>query len=128
MKLYIVDNKVSAMVSDEHSGGHLIDAPEGFKMEDADKFIVVDGVLVQSIPQSITKIQAMRAMKQTDVTTTSTMWTSFQALLASNVDANDEWVLALDLQRNHPLVLTLTSALGKTDIQIDDLFILAETL
>lgn len=96
---------------------------------------VVDGdfppiVIPLEVPQSITKVQAMRAMKQTDIdpNTGASMWDSFKALLASNVDANDEWLLALELQRNHPLVLQITPALGKTDAQIDDLFILGATL
>ena len=82
------------------------------------------------VPQSITKVQAMRAMKQIDVDAVAgtSMWTNFQSLLASNADANDEWVLALDLQRNNQFVRTLTPALGKTDAQIDDLFVLAGTL
>lgn len=89
---------------------------------------IVDVVI--TVPQSISKVQAMRAMKQTDIDAVAgtSMWTGFQALLASNADANDEWVLALDLERNHPLVLALTPALGKTDAQIDELFILASSL
>lgn len=85
---------------------------------------------VVKVPQSITKVQAMRAMKQTDIdpNTGASMWDSFKALLAYNTDANDEWLLAPDLQRNHPLVIALAPSLGKTEAQIDDLFILGATL
>lgn len=82
------------------------------------------------VPNSITKVQAMRAMKNTDVDIAlgTSMWTAFKALLSTNTDANDEWTLALDLDRNHPLVVSLAPTLGKTEAQLNDLFILGATL
>jgi|GEM_PF-4366234 len=74
-------------------------------------------------PNSITKIQAMRAMKQT-----GTLWTDFNTLISSNVDAMDEWTLATALERNNPFVLQLAPTLGMTATSIDDLFLLGSTL
>ena len=75
-----------------------------------------------TIPMSITKVQAMKAMKQAGV------WDTFKTAIASNTDANDEWTLALDLVRDNPFILILAPVLGLTDNQIDDLFILGSTL
>jgi hypothetical protein len=75
-----------------------------------------------TVPISITKVQAMKAMKQAGV------WETFKSAIASNEDALDEWTLALDLVRDNPFVAMLAPALGLTDTQIDDLFILGSTL
>lgn len=39
-----------------------------------------------------------------------------------------EWEYAQDVRRDSPLVLSLSGALGMTAAQIDDLFVLADTL
>ena len=75
-----------------------------------------------TVPISITKVQAMKAMKQAGV------WETFKSAIASNEDALDEWTLALDLVRDNPFVAMLAPALGLTDTQIDDLFILGVSL
>lgn len=74
------------------------------------------------IPESVSKVQAMKAMKSYG------LWDTFKGVLAQSTDANDEWTLALDLRRDNTFVAMLSPALGITETQIDDLFILAETL
>lgn len=77
----------------------------------------VDGKFITPQPEpiqvtSITKVQAMRQLKSMN------LWTEFQAMLSSNTDANDEWILALSLDINDPFVQSLAPILG---ITIDDL-------
>ena len=79
--------------------------------------------LASLVPQSITKLQAMKAMKQT-----GTMWVDLKVLLASSEDANDEWTLALNLDRQNDFVVSIGLALSKTEQELDDLFTLASTL
>jgi hypothetical protein len=75
------------------------------------------------IPKVISKIQAMRAMKAT-----GTLWVDFNTLLSSSQDAKDEWDLATELVYDNPFVLQLASALGLSSLQLENLFILADTL
>jgi len=42
--------------------------------------------------------------------------------------ADIEWNKSQEVERNHPFVLTLGQALGLTDAELDDLFVLAATL
>lgn len=75
------------------------------------------------IPKVISKIQAMRAMKAT-----GTLWVDFNTLLSSSQDAKDEWDLATELVYDNPFVLQLASALELSSLQLENLFILADTL
>lgn len=87
----------------------------------------LDAIAAQKIedakPKVISRVQAMKAMKQT-----GTLWADFNALLAANQDAKDEWDLATELQRNHTFTLQLSPALGLTSADLDNLFQLASTL
>lgn len=121
---------------------HVLDGTETLTAVKASKTVeVIKGIRTKTaeelaadrkamVPHSITKIQAMKAMKLTDVYAVSgtNMWTTFQAVLAANPDANDEWVLAQILERSNPFVSMLSPALNKSDDQIDELFILGGTL
>lgn len=100
-----------------------------------EKLIYQNGILsVEAlpikVPQTITKVQAMEAMMQTDVDTVhgTSMWTRFKSVLAQNEQANDRWLLAQILDRSDPFVATLAPALNKNSAQIDELFVLAGTL
>jgi hypothetical protein len=50
------------------------------------------------------------------------------AMLSSNKAASIEWNYATTIDRQHPLVIQMGSALGKTSKEIDDLFRLAKEL
>lgn len=145
MKAIIVNNEIIKLISDT---ANLINYPtitdngRTFQVSSIGEYLVinttetcvsnlklVDGILTviptppKEVPASITKVQAMRAMKQN-----GTLWTDFNTILASNIDAKDEWDLALELQRNHPLITTLGVILGLTDLKLDELFILGGEL
>ena len=47
---------------------------------------------------------------------------------SSDQDLKDAWQYASSFERNHPLVASMAAALGKTDAEIDALFILGATL
>lgn len=84
---------------------------------------------VPPVPTIITKIQAMRAMKQTlRGEPIVSLWEDFKAVLALNEDARDEWELAQELDRNNPFVAQLAPVLGLSDTDLDNLFILGSTL
>ncbi len=55
-------------------------------------------------------------------------WNALKAILASDEDVNDEWVLSDNLNRTYPLVLGMAQALGISDEELDTLFIEASKL
>lgn len=73
------------------------------------------------VPKEVTKTQAMKALKEIG------KWEAFKGAIASNEDAQEEWMLTSVLVRANPFVESLAPALGLSDAQIDELFILAGT-
>ena len=74
------------------------------------------------VPQTITKLQAMKQMKAIG------KWEAFKAILASNEDLNDEWGLSLNLDRSYPLVIGVAQLFEFTDVDMDNFFIAASKL
>jgi hypothetical protein len=68
------------------------------------------------VSQSITRIQAMKAMKNSGI------WETFKTVLASNQDAQDEWDLTTELKHDNEFVQTLIPMLNLTTEQFDELF------
>jgi len=113
---------------------HKYDGGETFRVDEVSKIVYVtrtsiaktqaelDAEFKATVPPTITRVQAMKAMKAT-VSGTGTLWDDFNAVLASNVDAKDEWDLATELTRGHLFVAQLAPALSLTELQIDELFI-----
>lgn len=84
---------------------------------------ITDSEITALCPRSITKLQAMKVMKQFGI------WTTFQSVLSSNQDAKDEWDLALDLSRNNPFVTQLAPMIGlTTSLDVDKMFLIGSTL
>lgn len=99
------DDNLIARIGDEYVGGMFITPSQA-----------------PSMPQSITRIQAMKVMKSMG------LWDTFKAVIASNQDAQDEWDLATELQRSNEFVTQLMPALNLTSEQLDAMFIQANTL
>ena len=78
--------------------------------------------IIIQVPQTITKLQAMKQLK------TIGKWEALKAILASNEDINDEWLLSDNLNRSYLLVLQMAQALNLTDEEVDTLFIEASKL
>ena len=126
-------DEVDATPTFDHTT-HMLDGTEVLTVNATNKTVsVVRGVRAKTVaelaaerkalvPVQVTKLQAMKAMKQAGI------WATFQTALTANVDAPDEWNLALDLRRDNAFVALLAPALGLTEVQLDDLFILASTL
>lgn len=51
-----------------------------------------------------------------------------EAITAQNREHQIYFEYSLDFQRNHPLLIAMASAMGLTEAQIDDLFVLGGTL
>lgn len=83
--------------------------------------------VVVSVPQAVTMRQARLAMLSTGIL--GAVETAFANLPDQDgAAARIEWEYSADVRRDWPLVIQITSALGMTDAQIDDLFTLASTL
>lgn len=74
------------------------------------------------IPQTITKLQAMKQMKAIG------KWEAFKTVLANDEDVNDEWLLSDNLNRTYPLVLDIGQLFGFTDEDMANFFIEANKL
>lgn len=81
------------------------------------------------IPQSVTMVQARKALVQG-----GTSIASVDAAIAAIVDPSErqmaqiDWEYSTTVRRDSPLVASLAPALQLSETQVDDLFILAQTL
>lgn len=75
------------------------------------------------VPQSVTPLQARRALRKAGIKAEVDAYVE-----TLDDDAQDAWEYALSVERNNPIVLGAGAALGMTEQQMDDLFILAATL
>lgn len=92
-----------------------------FATIDAD-MLVSDKAVEVGVPQTITKLQAMKQMKVIG------KWETFKTVLASDEDSNDEWLLSDNLNRTYPLVLGIGQMFEFTDTDLDNFFIEASKL
>lgn len=76
------------------------------------------------VPSSVTRRQFKQALLQIDLLDT------VGAMIAASEDRSLQinWEDALDFERNNQFVVQMAGALGKTDAEIDALFINAKTL
>lgn len=78
--------------------------------------------IIENTPDFITKLQAMKILKERN------LWESVKAILASNEEANEEWMLSSELNRHYPLIQNMAEVLSLSDDDLDDIFIKASKL
>lgn len=103
---------------------NLIDAADGAigDLWDGSTFSKV--VAPVEVPQIVTMRQARLAMLKAGLL--ANVQAAIDGMTGAEGDAaRIEWEYAAELNRTHPLVLSLGPALGLTDAQLDDLFIAA---
>jgi hypothetical protein len=76
-----------------------------------------------AIPQSVTPLQATRALLQAGFLDAVEV-----AVAAADRETQLAWAKATAFERNSPFVLDMKAVLGWTDEQVDQLFILANSL
>jgi hypothetical protein len=79
--------------------------------------------VVIPIPSVVTMRQARLALLQSGLLASVNT-----AVAAADEATKITWEFSSEVNRNHPFVATLATALGLTDAQLDDLFTLAATL
>jgi hypothetical protein len=79
--------------------------------------------IVIPIPSIVTMRQARLALLQSGLLASVNA-----AVAAADEETKITWEFSSEVNRNHPFVATLATALGLTDAQLDDLFTLAATL
>ncbi len=72
------------------------------------------------VPQSVTPWQIRKALNQTGLRSAVEA-----AVAAGDQDTQDAWAFATEFRRDHPLVTALGAALGKTEAELDAIFVLA---
>lgn len=124
MKLIIQNNQIAGTATDDYTGpDEFITAPEGFDIERMGDFVVTDGVLSQRVPQIVSRAQFILALLQLDL-----LDDVETAIAAADRATQINYKERLEFDRNFPLIATMGAVLGKTDAEIDALFVLAATL
>lgn len=140
MKLIIQNDRVVGMANDNYIGPEFaVVAPADFDGLLIDKYFYINGVVtldpdytpeepviydpVTHAPNRVSMRQARLALHQQNLLTTIDA-----AVAQMDAAAQIEWAYAQEIKKDHPLVQSIKTALGWTDQQLDDLFILAGTL
>lgn len=76
-----------------------------------------------SVPDVVFSWQLRRALSQQGLRAAVE-----SAILASSQDTQDMWQFATEYHRNHAMVAEIAAAIGKTDSEIDAVFILARSI
>lgn len=121
----VITNTIEVASLDALPGITLIDAEIGGTTGDS----IVDGVIVPAptppvpIPQSVSPRQIRQAL------TRAGLRASVEAAVAEgDQDTKDWYEFATAFERSNPVVSALGAALNVSDAQLDDLWILADTL
>lgn len=108
----------------EQLGENMIEATEGGIGDKFDGAAIVKRLIDDAeVPKVVTMRQARLALHKTGY-----LSSVVAAVEAAGDEAKIEWEFAQDVAREYGLVKNLAGALGLTDKQIDDLFIMAAGL
>ncbi len=80
------------------------------------------------VPESVSPRQIREAMIDTNLNGTALIDAVEAAVAAGDRKLKNWWEFATSFERANPLVIAMAQGLGVTDQQLDDLFILAESL
>lgn len=135
-------NKVARLVEDGTWNGNDL---KRFGLRAAEPFVVPDGKVTvgserfedegrrqvfdvedaptEPAPSAIYPLQARKALRRAG------LFDQVQAYVETlPEDEQDEWEYALEIRRDHPVIVNGAAALGLTEAQVDDLFRLGKTL
>jgi len=128
MKLiYDETGRVIATATDAHQCANCIAAPDEWDGR-FDKWTVVDGELMEVVPEVVTPRQAKIALLQAG------LLDDVEAAIESLEDpalkrlAQIEWEYAQEVRRDWPLLVLLAGLIGLSDDQVDELFVVAAGL
>lgn len=121
MNKYVFDNFEIISSGFKEVGNDLV-FDNGQIVNKKEGFTVVENYEPVQVPQTITKLQAMKQMKNIG------KWEVFKVVLANDEDINDEWILSDNLNRAYPLVLRVAQLFEFSDEDMDTFFIEASKL
>lgn len=122
MKLIIQNNRIAGTATDDYTGpDEFITAPEDF--DPSANYEAIGGVLTRRIPQIVSRAQFILALLQLDL-----LDEVEAAIAAADRATQINYKERLEFERSYPLIATMAAVLGKTDAEIDGLFVLAATL
>jgi hypothetical protein len=131
MKLIIQNDRIAATATDAYqpTGNEqaVIDQPEGFDTERMGEYVYADGVLSIAVPQIVTMRQARLALLQSGHYATVVDYITGMTGDAG-IAARVTWEYSTTVERYMPLTIQLKGILGLTDLETDELYLLANTL
>lgn len=81
-------------------------------------------VVTDFVPAEISKVQMKRATETIEHAPGVTLWAAIKsALAAADADTQEEWGLITSVPRSHPTVLALAAGLGKTEAEMDAVWV-----
>lgn len=87
---------------------------------------IPDRVVAPVVPQEVTKLQLVRALRAAG------LWEGadgFKAMIAAaDAETQEDWELAQIMPRNDAMIVAMATAAGKTSAEIDAVFIAARSL
>jgi hypothetical protein len=124
MKLIYRNTRIIATATDAYDGPELfISAPDGFNLDQADSYRVIDVTLVANVPQFVSMRQARLALLGAGLLDT------VNAGIGQMGQAEQiEWEYASEVRRDSALVTAMGAALNLDDAALDALFVTAATL
>jgi hypothetical protein len=131
MKLIIQNDRIAATATYAYqpTGNEqaVIDQPEGFDVERMGEYVYADGVLSIAVPQIVTMRQARLALLQSGHYATVVDYITGMTGDAG-IAARVTWEYSTTVERYMPLTIQLKGILGLTDLETDELYLLANTL
>lgn len=123
MKLILQNDRIAGTATDDYTGPDAwIAAPDAY--DPAKEYRVIDGELVEVVPQVVSSRQAKQSLLRADLLDDVDAAIAASANRAWQID----WADAQEFRRDWPALIALQPALGLSDAQVDDLFRLAATL
>ena len=101
---------------------HQIVSTEVFRIDDTVQYVYTTEEIVPVVPTEVTKIQALRAMRDFGI------WDTVKTLINANTTLSEDWDAATSIPRNDEIIVNLAAGLALTEGQLDGLFIAASQL
>jgi len=118
----IPTKEVDGGIEEDSGWVQIADRPEPYDDYIFDGSYWVQKIAQVVVPQSITPRQARLSLLQ------ATLLDEVETLLANDKAMQIWWEYSLEVNRNHKHIITMATALGLSENQLDELFILGESL
>ncbi|WP_036292081.1 hypothetical protein [Methylosinus sp. PW1] len=116
----------TVLAASDYSGKAVVSVPDSYNAQPGgappEGAVVLRPAGGVYVPQSITRLQFVRQSKALGI------WSSVQAYLSANPEADDWWTYASAIERQSPVLIAAATAFGMDSAAVDAFFIAAAEL